>query len=314
MENQVNNWPSLDYTAWKDTYETLHLWTQIAGKIRLSKDPWANHSWYSTLYVTPRGLTTSAINDGEKDFSIDFDFIDHRLNIQTSIGQSINFPLQSESVASFYNRVMNSLKEMEIETHFNPHPNEVAKTTSFLDDIAPRVYNPDQARNCWQVLVRVNNVFKEFRSRFVGKCSPVHFFWGSFDLVVSRFSGRRAPEHPGHVPHLANKVVKEAYSHEVSSCGFWPGNEAYPNAAFYCYAYPEPTGYGETKVLPQAAFYHPTMREFILPYEKVQKSQNPSEMLLQFLQSTYEGAANLGAWDRSLLEVSPYRDLCQVKK
>jgi hypothetical protein len=307
-------WPLLVYDDWKETRETLHLWTQVVGKIRLSKEPWANHSWYSTLYLTSRGLGTSAISDGEKVFSLEFDFLDHQLLIQSSERRTSNLHLRSESVASFYSRVMDALKEMGIQTMFDLHPNEVADVTPFNEDTRSRIYSPEQAWNYWQVLVRVNNVFKQFRAEFVGKCSPVHFFWGSFDLAVTRFSGRRAPEHPGHVPHLSDRVAKEAYSHEVSSCGFWPGNDAYPHAAFYSYAYPAPADFAIAEISPKEAFFNQSMREFILPYDAVRNSLNPEETLFSFLQSTYEAAANLGTWDRALLEESAYRTICEKGK
>lgn len=307
-------WPGLDYNDWIETYKTVHLWTQIVGKIRLSKEPWANHSWYSTLYVSSRGLTTSAISDGQKTFSLDFDFINQSLLIENSDGGYLNFSLQAEPISKFYNRVMTALHELRIEAVFDLHPNEIMDSVPFPEDSRPRIYNPEQAHNFWQVLVRVNNVFKDFRSRFVGKCSPVHFFWGSFDLAVTRFSGRRAPLHPGHVTHLPDRVAREAYSHEVSSCGFWPGNEAYPHAAFYSYAYPEPMGFSTAEIHSSSAFYHPTMREFVLSYDDVRNSKNPSQTLLTFLQSTYDAAATLGLWNRDLLEESSYRSICQLDK
>ncbi len=307
-------WPSLDYSDWIETCKTLHLWTQIVGKVRLSKEPWTNHSWHSTLYVSSRGLTTSAISNGQKTFSLDFDFINQSLLIESSDGGYLNFPLQAETISQFYNRVMSSLHELRIEAVFDPHPNETPDNLSFPEDFRARIYNPERAYNFWQVLVRVNNVFKEFRSGFVGKCSPVHFFWGSFDLAVTRFSGRRAPLHPGHITHLPDRVVREAYSHEVSSCGFWPGNEAYPHSAFYSYAYPEPTDFSKAEIHSSSAFYHPNMREFVLSYDDVRNSKNPSQTLLTFLQSTYDAAATLGLWNRDLLEESSYRSICQLDK
>jgi hypothetical protein len=310
----ASRWPQLDYNDWKETHETLHLWTQIVGKIRLSKETWANHSWYSALYVTSRGIGTSAISNGEENFSLDFDFLDHHLILQSSRRRSSTIRLRSESIASFYDRVMNALREIGVEAVIDPHPNEVEDATSFPQDKRPRIYSPEQAWNYWKALVRVNNVLKQFRAQFVGKCSPVHFFWGSFDLAVTRFSGRRAPEHPGRVPHLCDRVAREAYSHEVSSCGFWPGNDTYPQAAFYSYAYPEPPDFSIAKIKPRGAFYHPSMKEFILPYDLVRNSDDPESTLLSFLQTTYEAAANLGSWDRSLLEESAYRALCEQNR
>jgi hypothetical protein len=307
-------WPQLEYDAWHDTYKTLHLWTQIVGKIRLSKEPWANHSWFSTLYVTSRGLGTSAISDGDRNFSIEFDFIGARLILQVSDGRSLDFPLQSEDVASFYRRVMGILKELGIETRFSAIPNELEDATAFFADTGHKVYDPEQARAFWQVLVPINNVLKLFRSRFVGKSSPVHFFWGSFDLAVSRFSGRPAPPHPGGVPHLADRVAREAYSHEVSSCGFWPGNATYPQAAFYSYVYPAPDRFSSAKIKGPGAFFHPTLREFLMPYDEVRESSEPTEAILDFAQSTYEAAADLGNWDRHALEDSPFREECLSSK
>lgn len=306
-----SQWPSLNYDSWKDTCTTLHLWTQIIGKIRLCKEYWVNHSWTSTLYVTPRGLGTSNVSNGDKSFSIEFDFIKSQLRFLDSSGKIIELPLQSESVAEFYQRVQQALKELEISTNFDARPNELEAALPFSEDTQDRVYEASQAYTFWQVLVRINNVMNEFRSKFVGKSSPVHFFWGSFDLALTRFSGKTAPEHPGGVPHLADKVVKEAYSHEVSSCGFWPGSDAYPNASFYAYAYPEPKGYSTARVEPPEAFYHQDLKEFLLPYNAVQTSQDPAQKLLSFLESTYTAAASHGKWNRPLLEESPYLKTCQ---
>jgi hypothetical protein len=210
----ASNWPKLDYNEWKDTRELLHLWTQIVGKIRLSKEPWANHSWYSTLYVTSRGLGTSAVSNGDANFSLEFDFLEHQLILQSSDRKIISLHLRSETISSFFEHLMDALKRIGVEANFDPRPNEMMDITPFAEDTRSRIYSPEQAWNYWQVLVRVNNVLKKFRAEFVGKCSPVHFFWGSFDLAVTRFSGRRAPEHPGHVPHLSDRVAREAYSHE----------------------------------------------------------------------------------------------------
>lgn len=300
------SWPKLEYLEWKATYETLHRWLQIVGKLRLCKSPWANHSWNTTFYVTARGFTTSAIPLGERALTVDFDFIDHQLLFQDSLGKNYVLPLQSESVAAFYSKFLKGLAAMEVEASFSPAPNEVSDATPFAQDIFHATYDRAAAHRCFQVMIRVHNVLQEFRSNFVGKSSPVHFFWGSFDLALTRFSGRKAPEHPGGVPHLSNDVVREAYSHEVMSCGFWPGNEMYPEAAFYAYAYPEPTGFSKAQINPPQAFYHPVLREFILPYEVVRNSADPQKVLMSFLESTYRAAANIGNWDRELLEVSPY--------
>lgn len=300
------SWPKLEYLEWKPTYETLHRWLQMAGKLRLCKSPWTNHSWNTTFYITARGLTSSAIPLGERTMTLDFDFIDHQFILQDSLGKNFKIKLQSESVASFYSKFLNVLQQMEVKPTFDPTPNEVVDATPFDQDTTHATYDPSQAYQCFQILVRVHNVLQDFRSNFVGKSSPVHFFWGSFDLAVTRFSGRRAPEHPGGVPHLSNEVVREAYSHEVMSCGFWPGNEQFPEAAFYAYAYPEPDGFSKARVTPSEAFYHQDLREFILSYEVVRTASDPAGVLMSFFESSYRAAANIGGWDRDILEVSPY--------
>ncbi len=300
-----SSWPKLDYAEWKPTYETLHRWLQIIGKLRLCKTPLVNHSWNSTFYVTSRGLTTSAIPLGERNLTVDFDFLNHKLIFQDSLGKSMTMVLQNESVASFYTRVHECLNVMEVIPTFDPTPNELADATPFAEDGVHCTYDRLQAHRAWQVLVRVNNVLQNFRAEFVGKSSPVHFFWGSFDLAVTRFSGKRAPEHPGGIPHLPDEVVREAYSHEVMSCGFWPGNEIYPHAAFYAYAYPEPENFSKERILPPESFYHADLHEFVLPYESVRTSGDPAGVILSFFESAYRSAANLGHWDRDILEVSP---------
>ncbi len=300
------DWPALDYDLWKETYQTLHRWIQIIGKLRTCKSEWVNHSWNSTFYLTPYGLTTSAIADGARSFSVDFDFCAHQLIFQTSEGKRLVLPLKSESVASFYKKVMGALAYFEIAAAFDPHPNELPDAVAFFEDRIHQTYVPSQAYNFWQVMVRISPVFKLFRSDFIGKCSPVHFFWGGFDLAVTRFSGRTAPLHPGGVPHLSDKIVRDAYSHEVSSCGFWPGNEIYPHAAFYSYAYPEPKGLKDYLIEPDSAFYHPDLQEFILPYDLVRSTASPETELMRFLKTTYRAAADLGKWNREALEDSPY--------
>jgi hypothetical protein len=302
----MENWPKLDYAEWKPTYETLHRWLQIIGKLRLCKSPWVNHSWSTTFYVTSRGLTTSAIPMDDHNLTVDFDFIDHKLIFQDSTGKHMAMVLQNESVASFYTRIQECLRVMDIVPTFNPVPNEVTDAIPFAEDGVHCTYQRLHAYKAWQVLVRVNNVLQKFRSEFVGKSSPVHLFWGSFDLAVTRFSGRRAPEHPGGIPYLSDEVVREAYSHEVMSCGFWPGNEIYPHAAFYAYAYPEPENFSKAKILPPEAFYYIDLHEFILPYEVVRTSSNPAGVMMSFYESAYRAAANLGKWDRDILEVSPH--------
>lgn len=298
-------WPQLPTAAWQDTYATLHLWTQIIGKIRLARSPWLNHSWHVVLYVTSRGLTTSPVPDGTRTFQIDLDFIDHALRVSTSDGAERQFALAGQSVASFYAAIMAALAELGIHVAIDEMPNELPEPIRFSQDSLHASYDPDAVRRFLQILVNIDRVFKQFRTSFLGKASPVHFFWGSFDLAVTRFSGRRAPRHPGGVPHLSDDVACEAYSHEVSSAGFWPGSGAVDYPAFYSYAYPEPTGYRAAKVQPEAAFFNEALGEFILPYDAVRTAANPDAALLQFLQSTYEAAANAAEWDRDALECAP---------
>jgi hypothetical protein len=295
-------WPELPTASWRETYATLHLWTQIAGKIRLARSPWLNHSWHVALYVTPRGLTTSPIPDGTRSFQIEFDFIDHLLRISTSDGAQRQFALAGQSVASFYAAIMKALAELDLATTIDEMPNELPEPIRFSQDRQHASYDPDAVRRLLQILINADRVFKQFRTGFLGKASPVHFFWGSFDLAVTRFSGRRAPRHPGGVPHLSDDVACEAYSHEVSSAGFWPGSGAIDYPAFYSYAYPEPAGFRATKVRPDAAFFSEAVGEFILPYDAVRTAADPDQALLEFLQSTYEAAANAAKWDRDALE------------
>jgi len=297
-----NGWPELPYAAWRDSLETLQLWTQIVGKIRLARTPWLNHSWHVALYVTPRGLTTSPIPDGARSFQIDFDFIDHVLRIASSEGAVKQLALKPQSVASFYAAVMAALAELGIDVTIDETPNELPQPIRFSKDEQHASYDGDAVRRFSQVLNNADRVFKQFRTGFLGKASPVHFFWGSFDLAVTRFSGRLAPKHPGGVPHLSDDVAREAYSHEVSSAGFWPGGGAIEYPAFYSYAYPEPEGFRTTKVRPDAAFFSTELGEFILPYEAVRSAARPDEVLLEFLQSTYEAAADAAKWDRAALE------------
>lgn len=295
-------WPILPLEAWTETYTTLHLWTQIVGKIRLAQSPWANHSWSVPLYVTVRGLTTSLIPHVLRTFQIDFDFVAHRLILQSSDGGAGGFALEPQSVAAFYGRLMEEMEKLGLHVDIYRKPNEVDDPIRFDQDEIHRSYDRDYANRFWRILVQADRVLKEFRARFIGKCSPVHFFWGSADLAVTRFSGRRAPEHPGGVPGLPDRVTREAYSHEVSSCGFWPGGGPIPYAAFYSYAYPEPAGFADAPLKPSAAFYSTDLREFLLPYEAVRQAESPDGALLDFLQSTYEAAANLAGWDRDALE------------
>ena len=295
-------WPELPTAAWRDTYETLHLWTQIIGKIRLARTPWLNHSWHVALYVTARGLTTSPIPDGAGIFQIDLDFIDHVLRISTSGGAQRAFALAGNSVSSFHASVIAALAELGIHVAIDEMPNELPEPIRFSQDNRHASYDPDAVRRFFQILASADRVFKQFRTGFLGKASPVHFFWGSFDLAVTRFSGRRAPRHPGGVPHLSDDVACEAYSHEVSSAGFWPGSGAIDYPAFYSYAYPEPPGFCTARVRPDAAFFSEGLGEFILPYDAVRNAVQPDQALLEFLQSTYEAAANAAKWDRDALE------------
>jgi hypothetical protein len=295
-------WPELPTAAWRETYATLHLWTQIVGKIRLARAPWLNHSWHVALYVTARGLTTSPIPDAIRTFQIDFDFIDHLVRISTSDGAMRQFALAGQSVASFYAAIMADLAELGIHIAIDEMPNELPEPIRFSRDHEHACYDPDAVQRFFQILVNADRVFRQFRTGFLGKASPVHFFWGSFDLAVTRFSGRRAPRHPGGVPHLPDDVACEAYSHEESSAGFWPGSGAIDYPAFYSYSYPEPAGFRTARVRPDAAFFSEVLGEFILPYDAVRTAAQPEQALLEFLQSTYEAAANAAKWDRDALE------------
>jgi hypothetical protein len=295
-------WPALPFAEWKDTCATLHLWTQVAGKIRLALSPWINHSWGVVLYVTARGLTTSPIPHGLHTFEIRFDFIDHELRLLKSDGATRVLKLRAQPVAQFYGEVMAGLNELSLPVKIDLTPNEIEKPVRFDQDKTHRAYDPEYANRFWRVLVQADRLFKEFRSRFCGKCSPVHFFWGSFDLAVTRFSGRPAPQHPGGVPHLPDAITREAYSQEVSSLGFWPGNEMAPTPLFYSYAYPAPAGFDAAKVQPAAASFSAAMKEFILPYDDVRRSDSPDAMVLDFAQGTYDAASALGGWDRAALE------------
>jgi hypothetical protein len=298
-------WPELPIAGWRETYDTLHLWTQVVGKIRYARSPWLNHSWHVALYVTARGLTTSPIPDGMRTFQIDFDFIDHVLRISSSDGAQRQFALSGQSVASFYESVMAALAELDIHVEIDQMPNELPDPIRFSQDTRHASYDPDAVQRFFRILVNADRVFKQFRTGFLGKASPVHFFWGSFDLTVTRFSGRGAPRHPGGVPNLPDAVACEAYSHEESSAGFWPGSGAIDYPAFYSYAYPESAGYRATKVRPDAAFFSEALGEFILPYDAVRTADDPDKALLEFLQSSYEAAANAGKWDREALECAP---------
>ena len=295
-------WPDLPVAAWQDTYATLHMWTQIVGKTRLALAPMENHWWQVALYVTPRGLTTSAIPCGERTFAVDFDFVEHMLWVRVSDGATRGLALVARSVADFYREYMALLRELGLEVALMASPVEVQTAIPFAEDREHAAYDPDAAWRCWQILLHTDRVLKRFRGRFLGKASPVHFFWGAFDLAATRFSGQRAPRHGGGVPNCPDYVMVEAYSHECSSCGFWPGAGAIAEPAFYAYAYPEPAGYADHTARPDAAYYHREMREFILPYEAVRRASAPDELLLEFAQSTYDAAADCGRWDRAALD------------
>lgn len=301
-DSREETWPSLPFESWSDTYAALHMWTQVIGKIRLVQSPWVNHSWHVTLYVTSRGLTTSPIPYGTRTFQIEFDFLNHHLAIQASDGRMGTFRLEPQSVATFYRRLVEEMGRLELHVNIHMKPNEVPEPIRFDQDESHQAYDREYANRFWRTLVQADRVLKEFRARFIGKCSPVHLFWGAFDLAVTRFSGRRAPQHPGGIPNLPDWVTREAYSHEVSSCGFWPGGGAIPYAAFYSYAYPEPAGFSGAPVRPDAAFYSADFREFVLPYDVVRQAEDPDQTLFDFLQTTYEAAANLANWDRNSLE------------
>jgi len=299
------SWPQLKVADWEPTRDTLHMWTQIVGKVRLAHAPMVNHWWQVPLYVSARGLTTSAILYGDRIFDLEFDFIDHQLRVRTGNGGFREIALEPKPVATFYAETMDALTELGIPTRIQPHPNEVELAIPFAEDTRHRAYEGEAARLFWRQLVQADRVFHQFRASFVGKVSPVHFFWGAFDLACSRFSGRRAPLYQGSVPNVGTWVMQEGYSHQLSSCGFWPGGSA--EGTFYSYAYPEPEGFADYPVQPEQAVYSRELGEFVLPYEAVRTSENPDQVLLQFLQSTYAAAADLGKWDRAALEVDPQR-------
>jgi Family of unknown function (DUF5996) len=305
--NPARVWPELPYPILRPTLETLQLWTQVVGKVRLAKTPWVNHSWHVTLYVSARGLTTSLIPYGTLGFELEFDLVSHALVVRVSDGGQSQIELAPRSVADFYAKVLETLARLGLPVEIDVHPNELPDPMPFPQDTAVRAYDRDAAHRFWLALVQCDRVFKLFRTRFVGKCSPVHFFWGSFDLAVTRFSGRSAPLHPGGVPHLPDSVVREAYSHEVSSAGFWPGGGTITHAAFYSYCYPAPAGFADAVIAPEEATFDPHLGEFLLPYESVRNAHDPDAALLSFLQSTYEAAATSGNWSRGTLEIDEGR-------
>ncbi|ORA37323.1 DUF5996 family protein [Mycobacterium aquaticum] len=300
-----NGWPALRVADWEPTRDTLHMWTQIVGKIRLTHSPLLNHWWQVTLYVSPRGLTTGSIPYGNRLFDLEFDFIDHVLAIRTSDGGAATVALSAKPVAEFYAETLSALRQLGIEAGISGEPNEVDPAIPFAEDHQHASYDPQAAHLFWRQLIQAHRVINEFRSYFIGKVSPVHFFWGSFDMACTRFSGRPAPEHPGGAPNCGDWVMVEGYSHELSSCGFWPGGGE--EGAFYAYAYPEPEGFADYPVGPEAAYYSKEFRQFLLPYEAVRTSPDPDRALLEFLQTTYAAAADLAGWDRSQLESDPHR-------
>jgi len=300
-DDAAGTWPSLPFEEWSETCATLHMWTQVVGKVRLAQAPHVNHWWQVPLYLSARGLTTSPVPYGQKTFQIDFDFIDHRLVVETSDGDGRALELAPRTVADFYREFTSRMRELKLDVKIWTTPVEVADPVPFERDETHKSYDPEYANRFWRALVQSERVFQRFRSGFTGKCSPVHFFWGSFDLAVTRFSGRRAPEHPG-APGVADSVTREAYSHEVSSAGFWPGGGALPEPIFYSYAYPEPEGFKDARARPEQAYYNTDFKEFVLPYDAVRTAADPDRDLGQFLQDTYDAAADLAGWDRASLE------------
>ncbi|GAB3796672.1 DUF5996 family protein [Spirosoma humi] len=298
----IDRWPQLDFAAWSPTLTTLHLWTQIVGKVRLRQMPWINHSWHVSLYVSPSGLTTGSVPYKQGVFQLDFDFLTHYLRISTSTGAQAAVKLYPRSVASFYQELMEQLDRLAIDVTIQGTPNEVEVAIPFHEDEIHCAYDAPMVGRFWQALVSIHTVFTRFRAGFTGKCSPVHFFWGSFDLAVTRFSGRRAPLHPGGAPNMSTRVMQEAYSHEVSSVGFWPGSEQFPQAVFYSYCYPTPSDFGQQPVEPAEAYFSPEMGEFLLPYDVVRQSADAEQTLLAFLQTTYDAAVSTAHWNRKELD------------
>ena len=295
-------WPQIEYKNWRETCSALHLYTQIVGKYRLARAPWLNHSWHATLYVNSRGFTTSLVHDGGRGVEIALDLIDHVVVGAATDGRAARFSLGPMSVAQFHQRCIELLKSIGATTEFNGRPNEVPNPIGFAEDRAERPYDRDAVTRFFRATVAIDRVLKRFRTGFLGKVSPVHLFWGSFDIAVTRFSSRQAPMHPGGIPALPDAVTREAYSHEVSSAGFWPGGGGVDFAAFYSYAYPAPAGFSEARIVPSEAYYDTNLKEFVLPYDEVRRSKDPDAMLMSFLESTYRAAADLGAWDREALE------------
>jgi hypothetical protein len=298
----MHSWPALPYEPLRPTVQTVQLWTQVVGKVAVARAPWINHAWHATLRVTARGLTTPLLPADFGGVQLELDFIDHQLAIRATDGGEARVSLGSGALAEFYGATMDALARLGAPTRIVAAPNELADATPFADDHAPRTYDPAAAQAYWRALVLIEAAFRRFRSRFLGKASPIHFFWGAADLAVTRFSGRRAPLHPGGIPHLPDAVTREAYSHEVSSAGFWAGDERTPQPSFYSYAYPTPPGFAEAPVAPAEARFDAALGEFVLPYEAVRSANDPAAALLAFLQATYEAAADLARWDRRALE------------
>lgn len=304
-EEIIEGWPTLPHDEWRDTRNTLHMWLQIVGKIRVALVPWVNHQWHTTLHMTSRGLTSRPIPCSTGTFQIDFDFLDHQLLITRSDGRTGRVALEPRSVADFHDALMQELEAMGVRVRIHASPNEVDDPIPFRDNETDGSYDAAHVERFFRGLSSSARVFEDFRGAFIGKCSPVHFFWGGMDLAVTRFSGRPAPVHPGGVPNLPDRVTREAYSHEVSSAGFWPGNDAQPRPLFYSYAYPGPAGFADAAVGPEGATWYPDLGEFVLPYEEVRSAAHPDAALMEFLVSTYDAAADLGGWDRSVLEWAP---------
>jgi len=302
MTSRERLWPALRYDEWRETCSALHLWSQIAGKYRLAHAPWVNHSWHATLYLTPRGLTTGIVPDGERSISLDFDFFDHQLIARADGGRVAAFSLEEMAVADFFGKAKEVIAAVGGTASIHGAPSEIPDGIPFADDTRRRPYDRAAVERFHRVLLSVERVLSRFRTSFLGKVSPVHLFWGALDLAVTRFSGRRAPSHPGGVPALPDEVAREAYSHEVSSAGFWPGGAGADDAAFYSYAYPEPDGFKSRSVQPASASYDSRLGEFLLPYEAVRSAEDPEGALMAFLSSTYEAAAECGGWDRAALE------------
>ena len=302
MDKNQSRWPALDFGEVQHTLETLHQWIQIVGKIRLKTMPWQNHSWHTTLYVSSTGFTTGPIPYKKGMFQIDFDFKEHKLKIHRTNYKSLSLELYSRTVADFYAELFEKLSELEIKVKIHPRPNEMEPAIPFATNTVNKSYDPESGQKIWQSMCTVNKIFHEFRSGFVGKCSPVHLFWGAFDLAVTRFSGRPAPLHPGEMPNMPKDVMQEAYSQEVSSAGFWPGSKDFPVPVFYSYSYPTAPDFKNQKVLPDESFYDDNMGEFFLKYDDVRLSNNPKQMLFDFLETTYKAAANTLNWDRKNLE------------